>query len=162
MTGHGPAFIVRYLSSIDATKDAAAQLAQVLKAGDLVLLTGEIGSGKTTFVQALAEALGVRDRVTSPSFVLHAVYESGRVPLSHVDLYRLDSDEEVEGVGLEDYLDTAITTVEWADRYAHFRPPYLVLGFAFGPREGDRMLTIHPEGDDWRERLVGVFSEVVT
>jgi tRNA threonylcarbamoyladenosine biosynthesis protein TsaE len=161
MSAPGQALIVKYLSSVAATRDAAARLADVLRAGDLLLLNGGIGSGKTTFVQALAAALGIEDQVTSPSFVLQVVYESGRVPLSHVDLYRLDTAEEVEGIGLEDYLDTAVTAVEWADRYAHFEPPCLVLGFALGPGEQDRMLTISPEGGDWSERIAAAFPEAV-
>lgn len=159
MAAHGPALVVKYLSSVAATRDVAACLADVLRRGDLVLLTGGIGSGKTTFVKALGEALGVREHVTSPSFVLHAVYESGRVPLSHVDLYRLDSPEEVDGVGFEEYLDAAVTVVEWADRYTGFDVPYLDVALDLGPREDDRMLTITPEGGDWSERLKAAFPE---
>jgi tRNA threonylcarbamoyladenosine biosynthesis protein TsaE len=151
--------VVKYLSSVAATRDAAGRLAQVLRPGDLVLLTGGIGSGKTTFVQALAKGLDVRDRVTSPSFVLHAVYESGRVPLSHVDLYRLETAEEVEGIGFEEDLDVAVTVVEWADRYIGFETPYLVVALDLGPREDDRMLTMTPEGGDWPERLCAAFPE---
>lgn len=163
MVSTGTAFSVRLLlSSVAETRDVAARLADVLEVGDLLLMTGGIGSGKTTFVQALAEALGVRERVTSPSFVLQAVYESGRISLSHVDLYRLDNDIEIEGVGFEEYLDTSVTAVEWAERYTQFRPPYLILQFAFGPREGDRVLNIVPQGADWFERLKAAFSGVET
>ena len=162
MAAPGQALIVKYLSSLDTTRDVATRLGAVLRAGDLLLLTGGIGAGKTTFVQALAAALGVRDQVTSPTFVLQVVYESGRIPLSHVDLYRLDSSDEVEGVGFEEYLDTAVTAVEWADRYTRFDPPYLTMSFAFGPREDDRMLTISAEGGDWSERLTAAFPEATT
>lgn len=146
------------LSSVAETRDVATRLAGVLEVGDLLLMMGGIGSGKTTFVQALAEALGVRERVTSPSFVLQAIYESGRIPLSHVDLYRLDADQDVDSIGFEDYLDTAVTAVEWADRYTQFRPPYLILEFAFGPGENDRELTIVPQGADWFGRINEVFA----
>ena len=159
MAAHGPAFVVKYLSSVAATRDVAARLADVLRPGDLILLTGGIGSGKTTFVQAVAESLGVAEQVTSPSFVLHAVYESGQVPLSHVDLYRLDTTDEIEAVGFEESLDTAVTVVEWADRYAGFEAPYLAVALDLGPREDDRLLTITPEGGDWLERLNGAFLE---
>lgn len=161
MAANGPA-LVRYLSSVAATRDVASVLAGVLRPGDLVLLTGGIGSGKTTFVQALAETLGVQEYVTSPSFVIHAVYESGELPLSHVDLYRLDTPEEVEAIGFEEYLDTAVTVVEWADRYAGFDPPRLVAALDLGPREDDRLLTLTPEGGDWLERVNVAFPESAT
>jgi tRNA threonylcarbamoyladenosine biosynthesis protein TsaE len=148
-----PPVVIQYLPSVAATTHAATRLAGILGAGDLVLFTGGIGSGKTTFVKAMAAALGVQDLVTSPSFVLHAVYPSGRVPLSHVDLYRLENAEEVESIGFEDYLDTSVTAVEWADRYAGFEAPYLIAALDLGLREDERMLTITPTGGDWIERL---------
>ena len=148
---------VKCLSSVSATASVAADLAGVLRMGDLLLLTGEIGSGKTTFIQSLALSLGVTEAVTSPTFVLHAIYESGRVPLSHVDLYRLDTNAEVETLGFEDYLETAVTAVEWADRYTHFWKPNIVLDFAFRAKENDRILTASPNGGDWLSRLSGIW-----
>lgn len=145
--------LVRRLESPAATAAAAAGLARIVRAGDLLLFTGEIGAGKTTFIQALARGLGVTEPVTSPTFVLHAVYESGRVPLSHVDLYRLNTDEEVESFGYEDYLAGAVTAVEWSERYSRFRPPCLRLDFAYGALEDERVLTITPDGGDWADRL---------
>jgi tRNA threonylcarbamoyladenosine biosynthesis protein TsaE len=150
---------VKYLPSPEASRDVAVDLAHVLRAGDLLLFTGGIGSGKTTFIQALAEGLGVKERVTSPSFVLQVVYESGGIPLSHVDLYRLCTDEEIEDIGFEDYFDSAVTAVEWADRYSRFQPPSLLLSFEFGPLEDDRIMTVLPDGGDWLERLALIFQE---
>ncbi len=71
--------IIKRLRSVTETASAAAELAGILKAGDLLLFTGEIGAGKTTFIQSLAQNLGITEPVTSPTFVLHAIYESGRV-----------------------------------------------------------------------------------
>ncbi len=145
--------IEKHLMSVSATTAVAANFAQILRAGDLLLFTGEIGSGKTTFIQALAKNLGITEAVTSPTFVLHTIYESGRILLSHVDLYRLNTDAEVESVGFEDYLDTAVTAVEWADRYSNFQPPYVILDFAYGTSEEERILTIIANGGDWAARL---------
>lgn len=145
--------IVKRLESVAETAEAAAKLAGILRAGDLLLFQGEIGAGKTTFIQALAKKLGVTEPVTSPTFVLHALYESGRVMLSHVDLYRLNNDAEVESFGFEDYYDTAVTVVEWADRYSGFQAPYITLHFAYGALENERILTILPDGGDWDDRL---------
>lgn len=145
--------IVKRLSSVTETASAAAELAGLLKAGDLLLFTGEIGAGKTTFIQSLARHLGITEPVTSPTFVLHAIYESGRVMLSHVDLYRLSGDIEVESFGFEDYYDTAVTVIEWADRYSGFQEPYLTLHFEYGELENERILTMTPVGGDWAARL---------
>lgn len=148
--------IVKRLESVSETASVAAELAGILKEGDLLLFTGEIGAGKTTFIQSLARNLGVTEPVTSPTFVLHALYESGRVMLSHVDLYRLNSDIEVESFGFEDYYDTAVTVVEWSDRYSGFQEPYLALHFEYGELENERILTMVPNGGDWAARLNSV------
>lgn len=146
--------IVIYSDSVSITDRIATELADVLKAGDLLLLEGAIGTGKTTFIKALAKALGITEIVTSPSFVLHTLYESGRILLSHVDLYRLDDDEEIENIGFEDYYDDAITTVEWAERYSNFKPPYLIIRFEYGLKENERKITIIPRDGDWEQRLL--------
>ena len=148
--------IVKHLESVSMTSAVAASLARILRAGDLLLFTGAIGTGKTTFIQFLAQSLGVKEIVTSPTFVLHTIYESGSVPLSHVDLYRLNTDAEVESFGFEDYYDTAVTAVEWADRYSNFQPPYVILDFAYGTSENERVLTITPNGGDWATRLESI------
>lgn len=141
------------LNSISETEQIAQKLSSVLKKGDLLLFTGKIGAGKTTFIKAIAKNLGINETVTSPSFVLHTLYESGRVQLSHVDLYRLFEDYEVEEIGFEDYMDSSVTAVEWADRYPGFKPPYLVLNFEYGTQYEERILTISSLGGDWKERL---------
>lgn len=151
-----PHFITKHLSSISETFAVAANLAHIIKKGDLLLFEGEIGSGKTTFIQALAKNLDITEPVTSPTFVLHTIYDSGSVLLSHVDLYRLNSDAEVDSIGYEDYLDTAITVIEWADRYSKFQTPNLLLHFKYGQLENERILTITPNGGDWSTRLLSL------
>lgn len=102
------------LEDLEATQQLAARLAAQLRAGDLVVLTGGLGSGKTTFTQALAEALGVEGRVSSPTFVLSRVHRSaGRGPdLVHVDAYRTDA-EGLETLDLSATQAEAVTVVEW-------------------------------------------------
>lgn len=146
------------LSSPEETAATAKRVADVLTKGDLILLTGGIGSGKTTFVQALGAALGIEETITSPSFVIQELYEAGRLPLSHVDLYRLGTREEIEEVGWEEYLDSGVTVIEWADRYAHFPIPYLCMDFSLGPGEYDRLVTVSATGGDWRERVLQIFE----
>lgn len=149
--------IVKRVNSVEETADLASRFSTVLEIGDILLFTGEIGTGKTTFIQALAKNLGVKELVTSPTFVIHMLRDSGRIPLSHVDLYRLENDNEVESIGFEEYYDTAITVVEWADRYSGFEPPYIELHFAYGEQEEERIISVFPNGGDWEERLKNIF-----
>lgn len=106
----------------EATETAGAELAGRLRAGDLVLVRGEMGTGKTTFIRGAARALGVRGPVASPTFTIGARYE-GRVPVSHLDLWRLNATEEEPGF-LEDYLTPdAVAFVEWPEAAEPELPP---------------------------------------
>jgi tRNA threonylcarbamoyladenosine biosynthesis protein TsaE len=101
-------------------EELASRVAQVLEPGDVVVLSGEVGSGKTTFVRAAARALGVTDRVTSPTYQLARGYEGlkdgRRVIVNHMDLYRLEGIEDRDVLELDDYLDPdAVTFIEWAE-----------------------------------------------
>ncbi|MCX8161115.1 MAG: tRNA (adenosine(37)-N6)-threonylcarbamoyltransferase complex ATPase subunit type 1 TsaE [Candidatus Saccharicenans sp.] len=101
----------------EETLRLAERLAGQLAGNELILITGELGVGKTVFVKGLASGLGVKavDSVCSPSFTLINIY-AGRVDLIHVDLYRLEDPEEITDLGLEDYLGSGVMAVEWAER----------------------------------------------
>jgi tRNA threonylcarbamoyladenosine biosynthesis protein TsaE len=101
-------------------EELASRVAQVLGPGDVVVLSGEVGTGKTTFVRAAARSLGVTDRVTSPTYQLARRYEGlkdgRRVVINHMDLYRLEGIEDQDVLELEDYVGPdAVTFIEWAD-----------------------------------------------
>jgi tRNA threonylcarbamoyladenosine biosynthesis protein TsaE len=153
----------------DDTRTIASVLAGHLEAGDLVALAGELGAGKTAFVQGAARGLGVRERVTSPSFVLVKSYPDGRLPVTHVDVYRLGTLQDVLELG-DEVLDPAgVTFLEWADAVAALLPEdrfevEVVLADLDAP-EGDRLLTLRACGrtrgrfaavaaacDPWRAR----------
>lgn len=103
-------------SSPEETRALGKTLGQAAEPGDLFLLCGELGTGKTCLVQGLAQGLGVRDLVRSPTFVLVAQH-SGRLTLYHIDLYRLDDLREVADLGLDEYLEgDGVCAVEWADK----------------------------------------------
>jgi tRNA threonylcarbamoyladenosine biosynthesis protein TsaE len=106
-------------TSESATRAIAAALAPSLDAGAVVLLSGDLGAGKTAFVRGLAEGLGIDpDEVTSPTFTLVHEYRGGRLPLIHVDLYRLDR-AELDEIGLDqDLAARGITAIEWSERLA--------------------------------------------
>lgn len=98
-----------------ATQKLGETLAGLLEAGDVILLSGELGAGKTCLVQGLAKGLGFTGPVTSKSFVLVGEY-AGRLKLYHADLFRLDSTEAVEDLGLKEYTRNGVLMVEWAER----------------------------------------------
>ena len=106
----------------EETQDVAAALAGLLAPGDVVSLTGDLGAGKTCFVQGAARALGVEEPVTSPTFVLVREYR-GHLPVYHVDVYRLNRLHEVLDLGFEDLLDPAgVVFVEWGDAIESLLP----------------------------------------
>jgi len=108
--------------SPEETEAAGARLGATLKSGDVVALTGELGAGKTVFVQGLARALGVGTAATSPTFVLVNEYR-GRVPVHHVDAYRTTSLAELMDLGIEEMMDgDGITVIEWAERVEPLLP----------------------------------------
>jgi tRNA threonylcarbamoyladenosine biosynthesis protein TsaE len=125
-------------TSEEETAEAGQRLAPELRAGDVVLLYGELGAGKTAFVRGLARGLGAApEDVSSPTFTLIQQYTGARATLYHVDLYRLDSDE-VEDLGLDELISgDGIVAIEWADRWR--RPP----------SDGYRV-RIDPAGEDRR------------
>jgi tRNA threonylcarbamoyladenosine biosynthesis protein TsaE len=99
------------IATPEEMRAAAARVGEVARAGDLIVLTGPLGAGKTVFAQGLARGLGVRERVTSPTFVIAHVHRDGRVPFVHVDAYRLSSVLEVEDLDLP--VAESVTAVEW-------------------------------------------------
>lgn len=107
----------RLTRSAAETEALGEQLAATLAPGDLLLLAGELGAGKTTFVRGLARGLGATATVQSPTFTLVRVYP-GRVQLAHVDLYRLEKSAELADLGLEELLEAGVVAVEWGDRLA--------------------------------------------
>jgi tRNA threonylcarbamoyladenosine biosynthesis protein TsaE len=142
-----------HLRSPAQTEALAAQLAELAGPGDLLLLTGGIGAGKTVFARGFARALGVTEPVTSPTFVLHSIYDSGRLAMNHFDLYRLEAQAEVDELAIWEFMDGAVTLVEWADRSGGFEAPFLTLAFELAPAETERWVTITAAGESWRERL---------
>jgi tRNA threonylcarbamoyladenosine biosynthesis protein TsaE len=108
------------IPSPDAMRALGERIAGALKAGDLVLVGGELGAGKTTFAQGVGSGLGVRGPVMSPTFVIARVHPSlsGGPPLVHVDAYRLGGWDELEDLDLEATLDQAVTVVEWGEGLA--------------------------------------------
>jgi tRNA threonylcarbamoyladenosine biosynthesis protein TsaE len=109
--------------SVAETMDFGRQLAASLQPRDVVAMTGDLGAGKTCLVKGIAAGLGVTQVVTSPTFTLIHEYRDGRLPVYHVDLYRLDSVRQAQAIGLEEYLGgDGVTIIEWAEKITELLP----------------------------------------
>lgn len=148
----------RTVASPDQARALAARLAGVLRAGDLVILTGDLGAGKTTFTQGLGAGLSVRGDVTSPTFVISRVHPSlvGGPALVHVDAYRLGGIDELDDLDLDTSLDEAVTVVEWgegvAEELAETRLEVTITrsrGAAAHDEEDPRRMRFTPVGARW-------------
>jgi tRNA threonylcarbamoyladenosine biosynthesis protein TsaE len=150
-----------HVEDLEGTWAVAGALAGVLRAGDLVALTGEMGAGKTAFTQALAAALGVVGPVTSPTFALVRSYTgAGGVELLHADIYRLEQLAEVVDLGLPEQLEEgALAVVEWGERGAPaLLPEYLAVTLTPGADDGERWIEVRPVGDPWIGRWPTVLA----
>jgi tRNA threonylcarbamoyladenosine biosynthesis protein TsaE len=143
-------------ATAEQTRDCGVRLASVLQRGDLLILSGDLGAGKTTFTQGLGAGLGVRGDVTSPTFVISRVHPStvGGPALVHVDAYRLHGLAELDDLDLDTSVEDAVTVVEWgtgvAEELAEDRLEIEILR-AHGDEEGEtRTLRLRAVGDRWK------------
>jgi len=123
------------LADAEATQLLGIKLGQFLTAGSILLLEGDLGSGKTTLVQGIGKGLGITEAIVSPTFTLINEYTQGRLPLYHLDLYRLQT-EEVKQLNLESYWNEweyplGIVAIEWAERLVSKPPAYLKLSLTY-------------------------------
>ncbi|MTJ04632.1 MAG: tRNA (adenosine(37)-N6)-threonylcarbamoyltransferase complex ATPase subunit type 1 TsaE [Sediminimonas qiaohouensis] len=145
------------LASPGATDTFATCLGARLLPGDVILLEGPIGAGKTHFARALIQSiLTVPEDVPSPTFTLVQTYDTTRGEVWHTDLYRLLHPDDIEELGLPEAMTDAICLIEWPDRLGSLRPDgALSLDFATTEAEDARTLTLTWQHDKWNERLMG-------
>lgn len=109
--------------SVDETKKIAANFAEKLVPGDVLCMSGDLGVGKTAFVQGLAKALGICEPITSPTFTVVNCYEGGKMPFYHFDAYRIDDSDEMYEIGYEEYVyGDGVSVIEWPSRIADILP----------------------------------------
>jgi tRNA threonylcarbamoyladenosine biosynthesis protein TsaE len=152
--------VVARTSSVDGTREVGAAVAGLASPGDVVVLAGDLGAGKTAFVQGFGRALGVEERITSPTFTLVHVYEGGRLPIHHLDVYRLDQLNEALDLGLAEMLDDGgVVLIEWGDAILPVLPHDLLeVRLTFGDGDDDRGIHLRPVGPRWSARTRSLAS----
>ena len=140
-------------ASVDETRAFAATLAELIEEGDVIVLGGDLGAGKTAFVQGLGRALGITDQIVSPTFTIERLYQ-GRVRLHHLDVYRLGHIHEALDLGLTEALDDGdVAVVEWGDAITEVLGlDYLHITLELGDGDDDRVISLIPYGSRWTDR----------
>ena len=128
----------------DDTRKLGLRIAEALEPGDIVALIGDLGTGKTALTRYIAEGLGVREEISSPTFTIIKEYRSGRLPLYHFDVYRLGGSDELMDTGAEEILEgDGVCVIEWADIVADALPAdAFALRLGYGEKEGERIAEI--------------------
>jgi tRNA threonylcarbamoyladenosine biosynthesis protein TsaE len=139
--------------STDETLALAGAVGELLRPGDIVSLIGDLGAGKTVFARGIARALGVTEPVVSPSFTIAREY-GGRVPLVHIDVYRIDTIQELHDLGFEELVrDDAVTVVEWGDVIDTLLPrERLDVRLQTGAADEERVVELEGHGPSWHQR----------
>ncbi|NMA49464.1 MAG: tRNA (adenosine(37)-N6)-threonylcarbamoyltransferase complex ATPase subunit type 1 TsaE [Tissierellia bacterium] len=142
------------LNSVQDTIKFGEKLGKLLIAGDIIFLNGDLGAGKTTLSKSIGEGLGVQEYITSPTFTLINEYE-GRLPLYHFDLYRLDSYEELEELGVEDYFyGNGVCLIEWAEKFSEDLPENrLEVWINRGKTDDERYIKLKEFGDRYKKLI---------
>lgn len=136
--------------SINDTKEFAARIASVLEPGDVVILEGDIGSGKTQFSKLCCHALGYKQIVTSPSYTIANIYSLNEFDIVHADFYRIKNEVELLETGLDNYLDKSITLVEWGEKFEDYFDSFLKIKMEFVEDcQSCRKITVTYSGRRW-------------
>lgn len=143
-----------------ATLALAETIGSVLESGDCLILTGELGAGKTTFTKGLAKGLGIEQMVKSPTYTIVREYRKGRLPLFHMDVYRLE--DGADDLGLEEYFEAeGVTVIEWGQIIAADLPPdYVELILSYQAELGQRELTLKSVGSKGQRQLERILKVV--
>ena len=142
------------VTSLTETHEAAKSVAESVQPGDLILLVGDLGAGKTAFTQGFGKALGVHEVITSPTFTLAREYQ-GTMQIHHLDVYRIDQIEEVRDLALPELFEgNSVTLIEWGDQIISALPKdHLEISFEYADADNDRFITIRANGSEWNSRV---------
>lgn len=150
--------VVFIANNAGETYGLGQKLAGKLAAGDVICLSGDLGAGKTLFAQGIAAGLGVDEAVTSPTFTILQIYDGGRLPIYHFDLYRLEDAAQLLDVGFEEYVATdGVALIEWADKFTAAMPrERLWIELKANNATDKRVITLLPHG----RRYLGLCEEL--
>lgn len=139
------------VNSVEETKSLGIELGKLLNAGDVIALTGDLGTGKTHITKGIAEGLGVTDYITSPTFTIVNEYDSGRLKLNHFDVYRVSDPDEIYAIGFDDYIfSDAVSIIEWANYIEEILPKdflHIYIQKDLDKGENYRKITLTPYGE---------------
>ena len=148
-----PPPVVCLTAAVDQTRLLAGAIAGLVDDGDLLVLVGDLGAGKTAFTQGFAAALGVDGPVTSPTFTLANRYE-GRLIVNHLDVYRLEDLAEARDLAIPELLEQGVTLIEWGEMILPALPAdRLDVSITFGDGDDDRRIELRTVGDRWADRV---------
>jgi|LDZU01.1.fsa_nt_gi tRNA threonylcarbamoyladenosine biosynthesis protein TsaE len=146
--------IIYISNNPETTVSLGEKLGKLLRRGDIIAFMGDLGAGKTCFVQGIAAGLDSKSYTSSPSFSIIREYNA-KMPIYHFDLYRLNSQEEIEKLGYEEYFyGNGITLIEWADRIRNYLPgELLVINIKLGEKYSKRIITFQPIGRRYKDLM---------
>ena len=141
------------VNSIEETTKLGKELGKILNPGDIICLTGDLGTGKTHITKGISEGLGITDNITSPTFTIVNEYDSGRLKLYHFDVYRVSDPDEIYAIGFDDYIfGDGVSIIEWANYIEEILPKeYLHIYITKDLSKGEnyRKITITPYGEKY-------------
>ena len=141
------------VNSVEDTTKLGINLGKLLKSGNIVCLTGDLGTGKTHITKGIAKGLGIKDNITSPTFTIVNEYENGRLKLNHFDVYRVSDPDEIYAIGFDDYIfSDAVSIIEWANYIEEILPQdflHILIEKDLSQGEDYRKITITPYGEKY-------------
>lgn len=141
------------INSVEDTTQLGINLGKLLKSGDIVCLTGDLGTGKTHITKGIAKGLSIEDNITSPTFTIVNEYETGRLKLNHFDVYRVSDPDEIYAIGFDDYIfSDAVSVIEWANYIEEILPQdflHILIEKDLSQGEDYRKITITPYGEKY-------------
>lgn len=139
------------VKNIDETTQVGIQLGKLVKPGDIICLTGDLGTGKTHITKGIAQGLGIDENITSPTFTIVNEYDSGRLKLNHFDVYRVSDPDEIYAIGFDDYIfSDAVSIIEWANYIEEILPKdflHIYIEKDLTKGEDYRKITLTPYGE---------------